>query len=204
MRTFLDEGVITYEGEFHSYRGLFTFARPVQERLPLYIGAMRGPKSMQLAGEVVRRRSQRAGLQQGMVRLRRREREDRRRARRPRLDDARRRRLVRGHLRARLGEGEAAARSIVAFYLSSQPDVQLEAHGVDPDEMKAIVEVLGRGELDKAYELTTPEVAETLSIAGTPEECVAQIKEIESAGVNHMIFCITDPDILKPFTQQGR
>ena len=52
MRTFLDEGVITYQGEFHTYNGLFTFARPVQERLPLYIGAMRGPKSMQLAGEV--------------------------------------------------------------------------------------------------------------------------------------------------------
>ncbi|MGH3065485.1 MAG: LLM class flavin-dependent oxidoreductase, partial [Gaiellaceae bacterium] len=52
MRTFLDEGAITYDGEFYRYNGLFTFARPVQERLPLYVGAMRGPKSMQLAGEV--------------------------------------------------------------------------------------------------------------------------------------------------------
>ena len=54
----------------------------------------------------LRRRPQRAGLQQGLVRLRRRERQDRRRERRPRLDDARHRRLVRRHLRARLGEGE--------------------------------------------------------------------------------------------------
>src|ERR1044072_2446322 len=51
MRTFLDDGVITYDGPFHNYAGLFTFARPVQDHLPLYIGAMPGPKSMQLAGE---------------------------------------------------------------------------------------------------------------------------------------------------------
>ena len=35
---------------------------------------------------------------------------------------------------------------------------------------------------------------------GTPEECVAHIKEIQSAGVNHMILCITDPAVLKAFT----
>ena len=50
--------------------------------------------------------------------------------------------------------------------------------------------------------MTTPEIAEKLSIAGTPEECAAQIKEIESAGVNHMILCITDPYILKLFAQR--
>ncbi len=50
--------------------------------------------------------------------------------------------------------------------------------------------------------MTTPEIAEKLSIAGTPEECVAKIKEIESAGVNHMILCITDPYILKLFAQR--
>ena len=52
MRTFLDDGAITFDGEFYKYAGLFTFARPVQERLPIIIGAMRGPKSFELAGEV--------------------------------------------------------------------------------------------------------------------------------------------------------
>src|SRR5690606_23890105 len=32
MRTFLDEGAISFEGDFFTYSGLFTFARPVQER----------------------------------------------------------------------------------------------------------------------------------------------------------------------------
>ena len=46
---------------------------------------------------------------------------------------------------------------------------------------------------------TTPEIAETLSIAGTPEECVAKLKEIEAAGVNHMILAITDATLVKTF-----
>src|SRR3990170_2476586 len=32
VRTFLDDGAITFDGEFFRYEGLFTFARPVQER----------------------------------------------------------------------------------------------------------------------------------------------------------------------------
>jgi 5,10-methylenetetrahydromethanopterin reductase len=99
-------------------------------------------------------------------------------------------------------KAKMAARAIVTFYLSAQPDEQFEAHDIDPDEVKAIVEVLGKGDLDKAYEMTTPEIADKLSIAGTPEECADQIREIESAGVNHMILCITDPYILKLFAQR--
>ncbi len=52
MRTVLDEGAIDFEGEFYRYSGVTTASRPVQERLPLKIGAMAGPKSMELAGEI--------------------------------------------------------------------------------------------------------------------------------------------------------
>jgi 5,10-methylenetetrahydromethanopterin reductase len=52
MRTFLDEGAITFEGDFFKYSGLYTFARPVQERLPIKMGAMKGPRSFQAAGEL--------------------------------------------------------------------------------------------------------------------------------------------------------
>jgi 5,10-methylenetetrahydromethanopterin reductase len=45
-------------------------------------------------------------------------------------------------------------------------------------------------------------VADKLSIAGNPEECLAKIQEIASTGVNHMILCITDPAIVKAFTQK--
>lgn len=52
MRTFLDDGSIDFHGDFYSYSGLTTAARPLQEHLPLKIGAMGGPRSMRLAGEV--------------------------------------------------------------------------------------------------------------------------------------------------------
>ena len=52
MRTVLDEGSIDFEGDFYNYSGVTTAARPVQEHLPLKIGAMGGPKSMELAGEI--------------------------------------------------------------------------------------------------------------------------------------------------------
>jgi 5,10-methylenetetrahydromethanopterin reductase len=200
IRTFLDEGAITFDGDFYTYAGLFTFARPVQGHLPLMIGAMRGPKSFEAAGELSDGCHHALSYSKGAYEY-----------------------LVE-HLRIgaeRAGkdwrtldigawcvitcapdsaEAKKTARSIVAFYLSSMPEEQLERHGIDPEETKTIVEALGRGELDTAYDLTTPAIAETLSIAGTPDECVAKIKEIEATGVNHFICCITDPAIVKAFT----
>ena len=52
MRTFLDEGKITFEGDFFRYSGLYTFARPVQERIPIKMGGMKGPRSFETAGEI--------------------------------------------------------------------------------------------------------------------------------------------------------
>ena len=34
-----------FEGDFFHYNGLYTFARPVQERIPLRMGGMKGPRS---------------------------------------------------------------------------------------------------------------------------------------------------------------
>lgn len=200
MHTFLDEGAITFEGEFFRYSGLFTFARPVQERLPLYIGAMRGPKSFQFAGEAtdgvhvalsytkeayehvvekVKLGAERAGRDWRT------------------LD-------IGAWCVITCGpdseKAKTAARSIVAFYISSMPEEQVRLHGLDPVELQEIVAALGQGDLDGAYELTTPEIAERLSIAGTPEECTVRIRKFEEAGVNHMICCITDPAIVKAFT----
>src|SRR6201987_4955651 len=40
LRTLLDEGAIDFEGDFYSYSGVTTAARPVQEHLPVMVGAM--------------------------------------------------------------------------------------------------------------------------------------------------------------------
>ncbi|TYB49338.1 LLM class flavin-dependent oxidoreductase [Actinomadura chibensis] len=201
VRTLLDEGAITRDGEFYSYDGLFTFARPVQERLPVKIGAMRGPKSFEAAGELsdgvhhalsysrrayeyavehVRKGAERAGKDWRT------------------LD-------IGAWVVFAVGPDSAAAkeaaRSMVGLYASAMPAEQLERNGVDPADMIPIVQAIGNGDLAKAIELTTPEITEKLSLAGTPEEVRARIaSDIAPTGVNHMICAITDPGLVKSFT----
>lgn len=198
MRTLLDEGAITFDGDFYRYSGLFTFARPVQERLPLKLGVMRGPKSFEAAGEIsdgahhalsytreaydyftehVRVGAERAGR------------------------DWRSLDLAAWVVFAVGRDSKAAkeaARSMVGLYASAMPAEQLERNGVDPKELEPVIEALGKADMAGAIERTSAEVAEKLSIAGTPEECAAKIKsEIEPSGVNHMILAITDDALVK-------
>src|SRR5215218_7598138 len=148
VRTLLDEGAITFDGEFFKYDGLFTFARPVQERVPVKMGAMRGPRSFEAAAE---------------------------------FSD---------------GCHHALSYTREAYEYAAQH----QRNGVDPDELKPIIDAIGGGDLARGIELTTPEIAEKLSFAGTPEEVTAKIKEIEPAGVNHIVAALTDASIVKTFT----
>jgi 5,10-methylenetetrahydromethanopterin reductase len=81
------------------------------------------------------------------------------------------------------------------------PAEQLQRNGVSQDDLKPIIDAMTGGDLPKAVELTPPELAERLSISGTPEEVVAKIKaEIEPTGFNHMVCAITDASLVKAFT----
>ena len=200
VRTFLDEGAITFDGEFFSYDGLFTFARPVQERLPVKMGAMRGPRSFvaaaehsdgchhalsytreayEYAAEHLRAGAEKAGKDWTT------------------LDFG-------AWVVVSVGRDSAAAkdaaRSMVGIYASSMPAEQLERNGVDPDDLKPIIDAIAGGDLARGIELTTPEIADKLSFSGSPEEVTAKIKEIEPAGVNHVIAAITDASLVKAFT----
>jgi 5,10-methylenetetrahydromethanopterin reductase len=201
LRTFLDEGAITFEGEFFNYSGLYTFARPVQERVPIKLGGMGGPKSFELAGEISDGLHHALGysrenydyvaehFRRGAEKVGR------------NVDD-----LDFGAwiVWAVSEDGEAAkraARIMVAFYISSMPENQLQRHGLSRDGMQPIIDALGNGEIDKAIELTSPEIAATLSVAGTPEECVEQVqRDMISTGVNHIIAAVTDSKLVKMFS----
>jgi 5,10-methylenetetrahydromethanopterin reductase len=200
VRTLLDEGAITFDGEFFKYDGLFTFARPVQDRVPVKMGAMRGPRSFEAAAEFS------DGCHQALSYSR----------------EAYE--YAAEHFRAgaeRAGKdwttldfgawvvfavgrdsaaAKEAARSMVGIYASSMPAEQLARHGVDPDELKPIIDAIAGGDLARGIELTTPELTDKLSFAGTPAEVTAMIKEIEPAGVNHVIAAINDASIVKAFT----
>ncbi len=201
MRTFLDEGAITFDGDFFQYSGLYTFARPVQDRIPIKMGAMKGPRSFQAAGELV------DGMHQALAYSRE-------------AYDYSSENLKIGAEKAgrdwtELDNGawvvtvvsedsaaaKRAARILVAFYISSMPPEQLARHGIEADELKPVVDALGGGDVQKAIALFEPHYAEKLSLAGTPEEVVEQIKaDIEPAGVNHMIFALADPFLVNLFS----
>jgi len=201
VRTLLDDGAITFDGEFFKYSGLFTFARPVQEHVPVLIGAMRGPKSFQAAGELsdgchhalsytreaydyavenIRIGAEKAGKDADS------------------LDIAAWVVFATG---ADSAKAKDAARAMVGIYASSMPAEQLERNGVDPVELKPIIDAIGAGDLAKGIELTSPELADRLSVSGSPAECAAKIRdEIAPSGVNHMVLAITDRSLVKAFT----
>lgn len=201
VRTMLDDGAITYDGEFFNYSGLFTFARPVQERVPVKLGAMRGPKSFQVAGEFT------DGVHHALSYTKR--------AYEFMVDNVRigAERAGRDVNSLDLGAwivfatgpdsraAKDAARAMVGLYASAMPVEQLERNDVDPGELTDIIAAVAEGRVDRAFELTSPELADRLSVAGTPEECAEKIKtNITSTGVNHLILAITDAALVKAFS----
>ncbi|MBD0424507.1 LLM class flavin-dependent oxidoreductase [Streptomyces sp. TRM S81-3] len=201
VRTLLDEGHISYAGEFFSYDGLFTFARPVQSPVPLKLGAMRGPKSFEAAGELsdgchhalsYTREAYDYAVRHIRIGAERAGRDWRE------LD-------IGAWVVFATGTDSAAAkdaaRSMVGIYASSMPEEQLRRNGVDPAELKPVIEAIAAGDLARGIESTSPEIAERLSVAGTPEECLEKIRrEIAPSGVNHVICAITDRTLVKTFT----
>ena len=194
MRTFLDEGAITFEGDFFRYSGLYTFARPVQERIPIKMGGMKGPRSFETAGEIA------DGLHQAIAYSR------------EAYDYATEHIRIGAERAGRdcadldIGawvvtvvseDGDAAGTPRASCARSTSPRCPTSSsarHGMEPAELAPVVEALGTGDIPKAVELFQPEYAEKLSVAGTPEEVVEKIKtDIQPAGVNHMILALVRP-----------
>src|SRR5262245_35852610 len=177
MRTMLDEGKIDFEGEFYRYTGLFTSARPVQEHVPLKIGAMRGPRSFELAGEISDGMHQALAYStEAMSYASEHVRKGAEKAGR----DASQLDLGAWMVTSISEDGEAAkqaARVCVAFYIPAMPREQIERHGIDPDALQPIFDAFGVGDVEKAVELTTMELTEKLSLSGSPDEWVQRIKD---------------------------
>ena len=198
IRTLLDDGVITRDGEFFSYTGLFTFARPVQERLPVKMGAMKGPKSFQVSAEFsdgchhalsYTREAYDYMIENCTIGAERAGKN---------VQDLDLGAWIVFSVAEDSAAAKDAARSMVGLYASSMPHDQLRRNGVDPSEVAPIIEAIGAGDMAKGIELTSPDLAERLSVAGTPEECVEKMQsQIAAAGVNHMILAITDASLVK-------
>jgi 5,10-methylenetetrahydromethanopterin reductase len=198
MRTVLDEGAIDFDGDFFSYSGVTTASRPVQEHLPLKIGAMGGPRSMELAGEVA------DGLHTAC-------------AYSPealtyatehfRIGGDRGNRSTEGLdlgdslLGAIAPDGDAARRAsriLTAFYIPSMPPALLERHGIEPDEVAPIAEAFAAGDVARALELAPDDVTGRLMVAGTPEDWVSWLTDSYApTGMNHALVSFADPFTLR-------
>jgi len=193
MREFLQHQRLDFLGEYFQYDGLETSVAPVQQRPPLKMATIGGPRAMEAAGEVA------DGMHIAPI------------ASRVACHDAVEH-VKRGA--ARMGrrwqnldigacpiwvcspDRDAArevARIKVAWYVPILPERHLINHGLCAEQVAPIRAAWLRGDAKAAVALTTPEVADALSIAGTPDECLAKLRrEILGTGMNHLVLMVAD------------
>src|SRR3954469_22449954 len=201
IRTLLDTGAIDHRGGFFNYASVTTAARPVQARLPLKIGAMGGPRSMELAGEMsdglhtacafadeelsgafahFRPGAERAGR------------------------DASELDLGCSLLGAIGRDGEAARRAgrlLAAFYIPSMPTALLERHGIGTADVEPINAAFAAGDIEQALAATPDELADRIVLAGEPGEWVAYLNgPYAAAGFTHALVSFADPFTVKAWT----
>jgi len=202
MRRFLADGSIDFEGDYYRYSGLFTAARPVQQPFPLKMGAMKGPGSFRVAGGIadglhVACAHSREALAFAADNVR----EGATRAGRSLDDGFDLCASVLGAISEDSAAAKEAARIAAAFYLSSMSPDLIERHGIGYAEVTPIVEAFVRGDVEQALELTTAEVGERLSIAGTPEEWVDRIRsDVVPEGYGHMALGLVDPSLIESWS----
>ena len=198
LRRFLDEGAIDFAGDFYRYSAVFTAARPAQARIPVLLGGMGGPRSFELAGEIsdglhtacayspaaleyavahARAGAERVGREVGDIE-------------------------VGDYVLGAIGpDGDAAriaARTIAAFYIPSMPPSLLERHGIEPASVAPIIEAFGRGNVAEALRLTSDEVADRISIAGTPDDWVERLqRDFVPSGLDHVIVVPADAFLVR-------
>jgi alkanesulfonate monooxygenase SsuD/methylene tetrahydromethanopterin reductase-like flavin-dependent oxidoreductase (luciferase family) len=202
MRTILDEGKIDFEGDYYRYTGLFTAARPVQARVPLKLGAMLGPGSFRLAGEIAdgvhvacAHSDEALRYAADNVRL------GAERAGRALDDDFDFCASILGAISHDGAAAKEGARVAAAFYLSSMSPKLVERHGIPFEEVKPVVEAFARGDVEGALKLVPRELGERLSLAGTPEEWVERIRnEFAGNGYNHMALGLVDPHLVQSWS----
>lgn len=200
MRAYLDDGTVNHHGENFQYTDLEAGVRPVQARLPLLVGALGGPRSFELAGEVA------DGVQCGST-----ARENSRYV----VEHVRKgaERAGRDPDALQMGafcflavsedgtSAREAGRRVTGGLLYAYPESMIARHGLEPEQVAPVLAAFGEGDLARALESTTSEIGSALTIAGTPEECVERIRsDLVEPGMEHVQLAILDPTVVATFT----
>jgi 5,10-methylenetetrahydromethanopterin reductase len=201
LSCFLADGRIDFEGDFYSYSGLFTAARPRQSPFPIKLGGMRGPRSFELAGEIAdglhtagaysrealdftaaafRHGAARVGRDWATLDL---------------ADN------MLGAIAEDADTAREAARVLAAFYLSSMPRELLLRNGVEPEDVAPAVAAFNDGDVQRALALTPSAVGDALSIAGTPQDWIDKIEhDLLPSGFNHLLVTFADPFLVESWS----
>ena len=198
MRTLLDDGAIDFDGDFYSYSGVTTAARPIQDHLPLKLGAMGGPRSMELAGEIADGLCTAcaystealtyavdcfdAGVQ---------------RAGRTRdgldVSDS-----LLGAIAPDADAAQQAGRILAAFYIPSMPQALLDRHGIPEADAAPVKEAFAAGDVKGALAMTPDWIADRLVVAGTPDDWLRYLTDTYAcAGFDHALVSFADPFTLR-------
>jgi 5,10-methylenetetrahydromethanopterin reductase len=198
IRTVLDTGAIDHDGEFFHYSGVTTAARPSQKRVPIMLGAMGGPRSMELAGEIADGLHTACAyspqaLSYAVEHVSAGARRAGRAATELDIGDS-----VLGSIASDRDVARRAARVLAAFYIPSMPPALLERHGIAATATTAVNEAFAAGDVAAALAATPDHVADRLVVAGTPDDWLAWLENTYApAGMNHVLVSFTDPYTLQ-------
>jgi 5,10-methylenetetrahydromethanopterin reductase len=197
IRTLLDEGSIDFAGDFFRYSGVTTAARPVQSHLEVKIGAMGGPRSMELAGEVADGLHTACAYSTEALRyaadaLSRGARDGGRS-----VDELDVGNSVLGAIATDRDVARRAGRTLAAFYLPSMPTALLARHGIEPDAVSAVNEAFAAGDIARALALTDATIVDRIVVAGTPDDWLDWLTTVLApSGFDHALVSFADPFLL--------
>jgi len=187
VRRLLTGEEVTEEGRVFTFDGV-KLTYPESQPTPIHMGVM-GPKMLRMSGEIADGTIMSVAASIKYVRWAREHIDEGRRAA-GRTDDHR---ITLFALYA-VDEDREAARATVrgplAFYKSNGPSALTDVHG----SSEQLVEILAGGGRE-ALEREMPESwIDDLTIAGTPDECAARIREYYEAGVDSVALFPMPPE----------
>jgi 5,10-methylenetetrahydromethanopterin reductase len=99
-------------------------------------------------------------------------------------------------------KGKEGAREQAAMYLANKvqnikgsADVLLECAGLTFDELRPVAEAMEKGGRNAAAQAVTDDILlKVCPISGSPDECIARIKEYQQAGCTHIMLEIWGDD----------
>jgi 5,10-methylenetetrahydromethanopterin reductase len=80
-----------------------------------------------------------------------------------------------------------AAKIVVAFIVAGSIPLILERHGIPVEQAKNIENSLKQNKFGDAINMVTPEMLDAFCIAGTPEDCVSKIEQLQKIGVSQLV-----------------